>query len=160
MNRECTQEWKVAPIRQAIKKLYPKNNFKNPVTMWLGISTDEAQRMKESWVKYVKHQYPLITLELSRFDCQQILKEYNWEAVKSSCYMCPFQVKRWLENKEIDKAIEFEERLQKENKTYKQTPYLHPSGLSLREVIERDKKQFSLFENWDFLNECEGHCGV
>ena len=156
MQRRCTQHWKVEPIRTATRKLYPNKSVKRPVATWLGISTDEVTRMKESWVKSVENVYPLIELGLDRQNCYQILKKYNWEAVKSSCYMCPFQVKVWHENPEIDKAIAYEKELQRIS-FFPDTPYLHPSAVPLEEAIKQQQNQTNLFT---FDDECEGHCGV
>ena len=154
--RQCTSEWKIKPLNHAIRKLYPKKSVKRPVAAWLGISTDEIQRMKESWVKSIENVFPLIELGLSRQDCYGILKKYNWTAVKSSCYMCPYQAKRWADNPEIEKAIAYEKFLQ-ENSKYREVPYLHPSGQPLETVYEKMTAQTVL---WDFQNECEGHCGL
>jgi len=154
--RQCTKEWKIKPINDAIRKLYPTKSKKRPVAMWLGISTDEITRMKESWVKSIENVFPLIELGLDRFDCYQILKKYNWEAVKSSCYMCPYQVKRWAENPELDKAIEYEKNLQKHSR-YREIPFLHPSAVPLAKAIKQQQDQTNLFT---FDDECEGHCGV
>ena len=154
--RKCTTEWKVKPINDATRKLYPTKSKKRPVAMWLGISTDEITRMKESWVKSIENVFPLIELGLSRQDCYQILKQYNWEVAKSSCYMCPYQVKRWHENPELDKAIAYEKELQRVSQ-YREKPFLHPAAIPLGEAVKMQLNQTNLFT---FQDECEGHCGV
>lgn len=156
LNRQCTGEWKIQPLHKATSKLFPKKRPKNPVAMWLGISTDEITRMKESWVKSIENVFPLIELGLSRQDCYQILEKYRYKAVKSSCYMCPYQVKRWHENPELDKAINYEKKMQLNN-LYREVPYLHPSCLPLEEAVKQQLNQTNLFT---FDDECEGHCGV
>ena len=163
MQRQCTAEWKIKPINRAISKLYSHKkstkNIKKIVSAWLGISLDEISRMKESKIKSIENVYPLIELGLTRNNCYQILKKYNWNAVKSSCYMCPYQVKRWVENKEIDKAISYEKQLQKYS-NYREIPFLHPSAQPLEEVYKNLKNQTNLFSRWDFENECDGVCGI
>jgi hypothetical protein len=155
-NRQCTSEWKIQPLNKATSKLFPKKRPKNPVATWLGISLDEIQRMKESWVKSIENVYPLIELGLTRFDCYQILEQYGYKAVKSSCYMCPYQVKRWHENPELDKAIEYEKNMQ-QHSPYREVPYLHPSCLPLGEAVQQQINQRNLFT---FDDECDGVCGL
>jgi hypothetical protein len=157
--RRCTSDWKVSIINKAVRKLYPKKSKKKPVAMMMGISTDEITRMKTHKLKSIEKIYPLIDLNLSRQDCYQIIEKYGWNAIKSACYMCPYQSKRWHENKEIDKAIAFEKKLQSESK-YKKTPYLHLSARPIAEVYQMQLDQGDLFEEWDMDNECDGFCGV
>ena len=156
MKRQCTNEWKIQPLNKATSKLFPKKRVKNPVALWLGISIDEITRMKENSIKSIENVYPLIELGLSRFDCYQILEKYRYKVVKSSCYMCPYQVKRWHENPELDKAIEYEKNMQKEGR-YREIPYLHPSCESLEIAVAKQKAQGNLFT---FDDECDGICGV
>lgn len=156
MRRQCTSEWKIQPLNKATSKLFPNKRPNNPVSTWLGISTDEIQRMKESWVKSIENVYPLIELGLSRQDCYQILDKYGYKTVKSSCYMCPYQVKRWHENLELDKAIAYEKNMQ-ENNPYREMPYLHPSCEPLEIAVAKQKAQGNLFT---FDDECDGICGV
>lgn len=155
-NRQCTAEWKIQPLNKATSKLFPKKRPNNPVAVWLGISVDEIQRMKESWVKSIENVYPLIELGLSRQDCYQILDKYGYKAVKSSCYMCPYQVKRWHENPELDKAIAYEKNMQLNN-PYREMPYLHPTCEPLEIAVAKQKAQGNLFT---FDDECDGICGV
>jgi len=156
LNRQCTSEWKIIPLNKATSKLFPKKRPKNPVAMWLGISLDEIQRMKESRVKSIENVYPLIELGLSRQDCYQILEKYGYKAVKSSCYMCPYQVKRWHENPELDKAIAYEKEMQRQS-LYREVPYLHPSCEPLEIAVAKQKAQGNLFT---FDDECDGICGL
>lgn len=156
MRRQCTSEWKIKPINKAISKLYPSKSKNKPVAVWLGISTDEITRMKENQLKSLENVYPLIELGLNRQDCYQILEKYNWEAVKSSCYMCPFQVKRWHENPELEKAIAYEQNLQLHSK-YREIPFLHPLCIPLKEAVALQSNQTDLFT---FDDECDGICGV
>ena len=163
-HRTCTHKWKLQPIFKASRNLYPKQNKNNPCAMWLGISTDEITRMKQSNEKCRENIYPLIELGLSRQDCYSIIKKYGHKANKSSCYMCPYQVKRWAENKDIDKAIAYEKELQKqlspdgtEKAKYREVPYLHPSCEPLDIAVQKQLAQGNLFT---FDDECDGYCGL
>jgi hypothetical protein len=157
--RRCTTDWKIRVINKATSKLFPKKNKKNPVAMMMGISTDEITRIKTHKLKSIEKIYPLIDLNLSRQDCYQIIDKYGWQPVKSACYMCPYQSKRWHENKEIDKAIAFEKKLQAKSE-YQKKPYLHPSGMPIAEVYKMQLAQGDLFDDWTIDNECDGICGV
>lgn len=156
MQRQCTSEWKIKPLNDAIRKLYPNKSVKRVVAKWLGISCDEVQRMKESWVKSIENVFPLIELGIDRQECYSILERYGYKAVKSSCYMCPYQAKRWHENPELDKAIVYEKLLQKNN-NYRETPYLHPTCEPLETAVAKQQAQGNLFT---FDDECDGICGV
>lgn len=155
--RKCTTDWKVRVVRRAITKLYPKKKGDNPVGLWLGISIDEISRMRVSDIKSVQHIYPLIDMNLDRQDCYNIIDKYGWEKAKSACYMCPFQSQSaWTNNKEIDKAIEYELRLQAVSK-YDSKPYLTKFRQPLSEVKKELGTQQNLFS---FDDECTGYCGV
>jgi hypothetical protein len=155
-NRQCTNEWKIQPLNKATRKLYPNKSKKNPVAVWLGISCDEIYRIKENRLKSLENVYPLIELGYDRQDCYGILAKYGYKAIKSSCYMCPYQVKRWHENPELDKAIAYEKAMQ-ENNRYREIPYLHPSCEPLEVAVGKQLAQGNLFT---FDDECDGICGV
>ena len=72
-----------------------------PTEMWLGISTDEIQRMKWSRMYNIEYFYPLIYHNISRNDCVKFFKDNNFPVpVKSSCVFCPFHSdKFWLDIK-------------------------------------------------------------
>ena len=58
--RQCTADYKIKPIRQSIRKKLgvkfrkkvPSNTF---VEQWIGISTDELERVKEARDKWIIH---------------------------------------------------------------------------------------------------------
>ena len=157
MRRKCTTEWKIKPVRRMIKKLYPNKSKKNQIALWMGISIDEITRMRVSQLKSIEHIYPLIDLQLNRSNCEAILAKYNWEAEKSSCWMCPFQSPQaWIENSELNKAIAYEREIQ-ELSYYRETPYLHRSCEPIGEVVKKKQQQTNLFS---FDDECEGYCGL
>lgn len=63
------------------------------VEQWIGISTDEMQRMKLSREKYVQNRWPLIEANMNRRDCLAWFdKNYpNQHLPKSACITCPFR---------------------------------------------------------------------
>ena len=72
--RQCTDSYKIRPIRRKVRELLGlKKRQRVPantaVELWLGISTDEAIRMKTSRDRWIENRYPLIEAGMSRRDC-------------------------------------------------------------------------------------------
>jgi len=102
LRRQCTSRWKIQPMRRWIgSELERRGLKKSPgaVSQWLGITTDEWHRAKDSDVRYISHKYPLIDLGMSRADCINWLKSHDLPVPqKSSCTFCPFHNRRaWAE---------------------------------------------------------------
>src|ERR1039457_3883021 len=70
LRRQCTKEYKLAPIRRRLRAL-----GLDYVEMWLGISLDEWQRMKPSGLQWIENRWPLIEAKLTREDCKAWLAE-------------------------------------------------------------------------------------
>ena len=74
--RQCTDNYKIRPIRRRIREmlgLRPRQRVPavTTVELWLGISTDEAIRMKTSRDRWITNRYPLIEAGMSRSDCAE-----------------------------------------------------------------------------------------
>ena len=72
--RQCTEHYKVRPIRRKIRRLLGLRKRQRipsgtTVELWLGISTDEAIRMRTSRDRWIRNRYPLIESGMSRQDC-------------------------------------------------------------------------------------------
>jgi hypothetical protein len=107
LKRQCTHEYKIAPIEKAIKEellsrgLARRNkvgailiNKSIRVNQRLGISFDEIQRMKPSRTKWIDISWPLIDLRMKRHHCIEWLEARNLPIPgKSSCRICPFRHK-------------------------------------------------------------------
>ncbi|MFF1636007.1 hypothetical protein, partial [Leifsonia sp. NPDC058248] len=94
--RQCTGEYKIKPIKKKIRDILgypyptrvPKGVF---VEQWVGISTDEFHRAKDSGVQYMHNIHPLIDMGWSRADCVRYLSNLGLaDTPKSSCLGCPF----------------------------------------------------------------------
>jgi hypothetical protein len=141
--------------------LKPKQRSKQKVKIWLGISVDEATRMKPSRVPWVENHYPLIERGMSRNDCMAYLKKNNVPIPpKSACIGCPFHSDHfWLALKrnapeEWEDACQFDDAIRKHKVSLINKVFLHRSKKPLREVyLAEDQMDF-------FQNECEGHCGL
>jgi len=161
--RQCTKEYKLRPIQRKIVDLISKRT-KGACEMWVGISTDEAQRMKESRVQYIKNRWPLYDLRMNRNDCIQWLdRNYGRKAPKSSCIGCPFhndaqwRVLRDHHPDAWDDAIMVDKAIRKQP-GFRGEQFMHRSLKPLSEVdlsTAEDHGQLNFFNQ-----ECEGMCGV
>ena len=167
--RHCTENYKIVPIRRKIRELLGlgrRSRVSAQVEQWLGISRDEAGRMKDSRVRFITNRYPLIEAGMSRADCKRWWSErYERPVAKSACIACPYQPQsRWLETKArypeiFAELVEIDANLRDSGLMYLKEPYLHSSRLPLDQAVDLTAAQ-GRFEVDGFGNECEGHCGV
>jgi 3'-phosphoadenosine 5'-phosphosulfate sulfotransferase (PAPS reductase)/FAD synthetase len=174
LRRGCTAAFKIAPLQKAQRAHFkPPRGTKEPIwQQWLGISTDEASRMKDSDKPYCMIFHPLIWMRWSRVDCVEYLKTQTYldgspvQIVRSSCVYCPFHdSEEWRHVKSDPEdwkaAVRFDEEVRRVWEKegiggIKKKPFLHPSGRPIKELdFEEQSDQMSL---WD--NECAGVCGV
>lgn len=170
LRRQCTSEYKIRPIQKLVKEL-TGCSMHNPVTQWIGISTDEIQRMREPKERYMKFRYPLIEKRMGRSDCVNWLKNNNFEIpTRSSCVGCPFHDEHeWkaLTPEEFEDACKFDEQKRENGMThpnrdknfFSDRVYLHRSLKPLRDrpFDKHDPQQLNLFETKD--TDCdEGGC--
>lgn len=158
LRRQCTREYKVAPLQKKCKELGA--TAKDPAEVWIGISIDESHRMKDSFVKYTYHRWPLIEMRMDRGQCRLYLQERGWVVPKSSCIGCPFHDDHYWRRlkaespEEFADAVEFDKAIRQMPRPRDKT-YLHRSAVPLDEVVFSGDGQADLFGN-----ECEGMCGV
>jgi hypothetical protein len=136
----------------------------------IGISRDEAQRMRDSGLPYIDHAYPLVDAGISRQGCKRLLEEAGCPVPgKSSCIFCPYHSDAfWWDLKE-NHPVEFAravavDRMMRDMSAaaVKEPGYLHAARMPLEDVDlgrwrDIDGQRY-LFEG--FGNECEGMCGV
>lgn len=143
----CSNEWK----RRVVMRWMTAKGLR-PVEMWLGISTDEADRMKDSDTSWLTHRYPLIDLYLNRNDCRVIIASMGWpEAPKSTCRMCPnLTDKQWAEIK-ADDPEDFALTAQMERDLREKNPHiwLHKSTQPIETVDFANSNQPELFDGCD-----------
>jgi len=162
--RQCTDEFNLAPLRRFFRELGATHL--DPVESWIGISTDEAHRMKPSLVRYAVNRYPLLERGLSREDCANYLLDRMGEvAPKSSCVGCPFKSDpswarlRTESPEEFADAVDVDRRI-RHARDLRAEQYLHRSLIPLGDIAEfRHERQARMFFD-EFGNECEGVCGV
>lgn len=170
LKRQCTSEFKINPIRRKLRDLLGvEHGARVPggvrVTQWIGISTDEAIRMKPSRDKWVANRWPLIEAAMSRVDCLRWMERMGYPMpAKSSCTFCPYHDDAlWRDIKMNDPeswadAVEIDRMIRGGVRGTKKALYLHRSLQPLEAVDFRnaeDAGQYRLFGE-----ECEGMCGV
>lgn len=163
--RQCTGEYKINAVRKEIRRLLgygPRERVKEQIRLWMGISTDEIQRVKPSNVKYIENYFPLIEDEMSRFDCLKWFNDNNMPLPpRSSCIICPYHsLDHWRDMKENDPeswnmAVEFD-------KAIRHMPKLDADVFLHRQCVPLDQIDFGADQMNidDFINECEGMCGI
>lgn len=160
--RQCTAHYKLEPIRRKVVELQGGKRPKGGCEMWIGISTDEAIRMKPSRVQYIVNRWPLIEMRLNRNDCQRWLERAGWAAPKSSCIGCPFHSNRqWrdLTSEEFADAVEVDRAIRDaRHRNINAQQYMHRSLRPLDEVDLRTDAELGQHDL--FGNDCEGMCGV
>lgn len=167
LRRQCTKEYKITPVHQKLRLLL--NGREKKAALWFGISADEKRRMRFSQVGWIEHVYPLI-FELDRpyhrVDCLRWMEQAGFPMPpRSACIGCPYhsdaewraikhQPDLWLDAVEFDAAI----RLQgMTGSAIHSEVYLHRSCKPLP-MIDFESLEDKGQQNW--INECEGMCGV
>lgn len=165
MRRQCTKDYKIFPVRNHLKEMYPGTGRipEGWACLWIGISYDEVQRMKDANVKWIDHRWPLVEKQMTRADCMEWLKAAGWGDVpKSSCIGCPFHDdKTWARMRRDDpgsfaEAVSFDEKMRNIGKMDAEA-YLHKSLRPLSDVEFGDPDDG---DDQLFINECEGFCGL
>jgi hypothetical protein len=168
INRSCTRDFKIDPIRRKVRDLLRISGRRSPrepvCEQWIGISLDEASRMKPAREEWQVMRWPLIEKRMSRWDCLRWMEKSGYpKPPKSSCTFCPFHSDdqwRALTSAEFAEAVEVDRRLRsKPPSAYrtKGTLFLHRSCKPL------DQVDFSTLEDHGqlnmFINDCSGSCG-
>lgn len=164
MQRQCSLTVKIELIRREAKKLAGKG--RKAVT-WIGISTDEPERIKDSQDSRIIHRWPLLEdgVMMNRQMCLDWAKANNLpQPPRSACIYCPFHSdEEWLRIRseseaEFQFAVDFERRLQAASKQCSRldsVPYLHTSRVPLDKVKFDAKRQPTKHQE-----PCQGICGV
>jgi len=174
LRRQCTQDFKIVPIGQKVRELiglvkHQRGPKTVSVAQWIGISTDEASRMKPSRLAYVAHRWPLIESGMSRTDCLAWMKAHDYPMpTKSACTFCPYHNDaHWREMKANDPvsfadAVMIDELIRDgmpgpkrpENDAW----FVHRSAQPLVDIDFRTAEEAGQASMFD--EECEGMCGV
>ena len=165
----CSSEWK----KYVVRRYLVANGFNartDSLVLWMGISTDEVERLKPSDVDWIEHHWPLCGMPVSahydvsfsRAQCYLLIEQAGWPAPpKSACWMCPNRtMKQWHEMKVLQpadfaQAVVLERSISAENmKTYGVPLYLTKTHTPLDQI---DFSAASL--NDEFESACDtGFC--
>ena len=162
VRRQCTGEYKIQPVIKKVRELHGlKPRQRMPKTeMWLGITLDEIQRMKESQLPRIDYKYPLIDQRMSRGDCMKVFERFSFPTPpKSSCTFCPYHSdKNWKDikdnhPKEWEQCVEVDNAIRDSSKRgLKDKMYLHRSLIPLERIEFADQQELFMCE--------EGFCGL
>ena len=166
--RQCTSEYKLTPIMHEIRRLLgaPGHAYIPPgaVEVLIGISLDEAHRMKTDRRRYMVNRYPLVDAGMRRWDCLRWLERHGYpQPGKSACIGCPFHDNDYWRHLRDTAPDEWQDAIQADrelrqghNRGMRNAEYMHSDRIPLDEVdLSVDTRQADLFGN-----ECHGMCGV
>ena len=171
MGRQCTSSWKVEQIKRVLRQVADVPHRHKHITdalveQTIGISWDEAVRMRDAPYPWVRNAYPLVDDRITRWECIRIMAGDDRfpDPPRSACWHCPYRsVAEWRHLRDHQpeswtKAVELDRALRRDGSPLRGDCYLHPSLTPLDEVdlsTEEDRGQGVL---WDA--ECEGMCGL
>lgn len=166
--RQCTSEYKIKPLQRKMRELVglqPGQRSRGVMAeVMVGISTDEAGRMKPARDKWQRNRWPLIELGMSRQDCLAWMRRKGYPTPpKSSCIGCPYHSDaQWREIKadpeQWGDVLEIDAAIREPVRGFVGRQYMHASRVPMAEVdlsTAADAGQTDLF-----ADECEGMCGV
>ncbi len=168
VQRQCTRNWKIRPIRRKIRELLgvgPRGYIAHgTVESWIGISLDEITRIKPSGCGFIHNRHPLIEARMSRQSCYTWLEQRQYRIPhKSRCKYCPYQGNAdWLDLRkrpdEWAETVEFDGWLREPAQVarFHGQVYLHSSRVPLADA----DLSVATAEPDLFGHECEGMCGV
>ena len=171
VRRSCTFDFKARVLDKAAKSFFGIRRVtkkwvreNDPVSHWIGISTDETRRAKWSVDPWRIFWHPLLEMGFSRTDCTDFLKSRGIVAPRSACVYCPFhsdaewrRVKAvpadWAATIAFEKGVHAAWDATGTIAGLRTKPYLHKSRQPI-ELVAFDGSD----ENED--EECSGNCGL
>lgn len=169
----CSKEWKTRAVIAYLRSRYGvaagKRSPKGAsAVVWIGISVDEAHRMKPCEASWITNCWPLVEKGLSRQDCRGWLLYHDYPLPpRSACVFCPFQDDdEWaaMEEDDFEAAALFDEACRDGGNGTVGPLYLTKHMLPIRDidfkalVTSRGSPPPRRLDN--FGDECEGICGV
>lgn len=165
--RKCTRDWKIVPIRRAVRELMKEHGAKHARSI-IGISTDERQRQSESGRKFITNVHPLLDMGWSRSKCIDYLATKGLKIPKSACIYCPCRSNAGWKRFKAELPAEFERACQIDEKMREiQGRKLNGAALVGQLYVWRGFKPLRTAEfdtakgqlDFGFEQECDGMCG-
>ena len=143
LRRQCTNRWKIQPMRREIAAELERRGLpKTPgiVDQWLGISLDEWHRAKDSDVQYIFNRFPLLDLKMTRADCAGWLQKHDLPMpIKSSCTFCPYHSRGAWEQLKRDGGKDWAQAVDVDARIRSARPpfplFVHPACIPLEEAV-------------------------
>ena len=161
LRRQCTQRWKIAPMR----RWWNKFRNREPIELWLGITFDEVFRAKVSDVKYITRRHPFLEMRYTRQDCLLWLGAHGLPSPgKSSCTFCPYHNKRMWQNMKRENGADWQQAVEVDAAIRDKRPpyplFVHPVRVPLPEAVKIPEDegyvQPELFDTSDICD--SGYC--
>lgn len=181
LRRQCTNEYKIEPLKRQLRKIYglgPRKWFPVGTSILIGITLEEVGRIGQPDNNQIVHHFPFVNIltyksekncigqynqfldhMFTRSDCVNWLRTNGFPIPpKSACFFCPFMTNRqWKQVKQNPKiwprAVELDRSIRDSSKMgVDEKIYLHRQLVPLPEV--------DLSENQTDLTECEGFCHI
>lgn len=172
LRRQCTVDYKIEPIRKRLRAFLESKGLARrnasgalyvtpgvQVDLWLGISLDEAERVRGSDAAWIRHVYPLIERRMRRSHCIAWLRERGLPVPgKSACLICPYHENEywralrrnhpdlWRRVVDVDRRLRETPDARWRQALHGEGPYIHASCLPLEEALKRLERQKSLFD--------------
>lgn len=166
--RQCTSEYKLKPLVREKRRLLglakgkrvPKGRVL--CETFIGISTDEVMRVRNSDERWNVNRWPLIEKRMSRNDCLAwVMRYYQRTPPKSSCLGCPFHSDgQWREIKQNEgewaDVLEIDAAIREPVCGQRGQQFMHDDRKPLSEIdFDTARQQSDLFQN-----DCTGGCGL
>jgi len=177
LRRQCTEEYKIAPVEKKVKELYglaPGKWMPSDTEFWIGVTIEEAKRISLPANKRTAKVYPFcnyisrrdgslfhsfLPKNYARVDCVQWLIKNGFRVPpESSCIFCPYHPDAaWMDMKknrpqEWKACVVLDRSLRKSRAAaIKGKVYLHESLTPLDQVKFKENQTQINFE-------CEGVC--
>ena len=177
LSRQCTADFKVAPIELFMRNRYGDGKGKpiprdTEITQIFGLSYDEPKRVIRVQQRFQakprnwRCEFPLWDLQVTRGECAKYLAgRVPHEVGRSACVYCPYKSDaewKWLRDNCPEgwaKAVEIDESCRRA-KMLRGERYLHGSLVPLADADLRDRDERTGQKALPvFIDECEGMCG-
>lgn len=136
----CTSKWKIYPM----DKWRKANGFQQGAFA-VGYNASESRRIKTACQRGDDPDftawYPLVAWGITRDMCEEIVKRYEFDVKKSSCFMCPNMRKEEWSNLNKEYPVLFETAKLIEDRAASNGNYGRGDlGLGLSKLSDNDKK--------------------
>ena len=151
----CSSKWKSDVLNRYLNNRYGEKELtERGVDYWIGMSFDEARRVKYPSGKWQKR-YPLFEAQILREQAIKIVEDYGLpEPPRSACWMCPNRHDdewEWMKKnvpQDFKKAVVFEKELQEDFPWL----WLHKSGKPISDLdfkaLSKSSKQIDIFDKY------------